>query len=114
MTDSLVFFGSMKNATVSWSGSFLLSRSLKKCKGHGHITDDQSARVDGGRFHILWVDPDIANVRIGERYQLARIGWIRQDFLVTGHRGIEDDFADGKSVRTNRAPEKSRAVREQK
>jgi hypothetical protein len=37
----------------------------------------------------------IADVRIGQRHQLARVGRIREDFLIAGHGGVEHHFAGG-------------------
>ena len=41
-------------------------------------------------------------MRIGQRNDLPTIGGIGEDLLVTGHRRVEDDFADGLPFSTDR------------
>ena len=59
--------------------------------------DDHAAHAGrSGHVHrldVLLVHADIADVREGERHDLPRIGGVRQDLLVAGHRGIEADLA---------------------
>ena len=51
--------------------------------------------MDLARLHVLAVGTGIADVRIGKRDDLPTVGRVGQDLLVTRHRCIEDDFADG-------------------
>ena len=53
-------------------------------------------------LHVLGIRAGIADVRISERDDLATVGRIREDLLVAGHRGVEDDFTDGLAVGTHR------------
>ena len=46
------------------------------------------------RLDILVVGADIADMREGEGDELPGIGGIGEDLLITGHRGVETDFAD--------------------
>ena len=39
-------------------------------------------------------------MREGEGDELSGIGWIGEDFLITGHRRVEADFAHGLAFRT--------------
>ena len=61
---------------------------------HRTISNDETGCVNLRRFHVIAVATGISDVGVGQRNQLPTIGWIRQDFLVTGHRRIEHDFAD--------------------
>ena len=58
------------------------------------IAHDQSSRHGLSGFLIFGVATGIADVRISKRDQLACIGWIGQDFLVTGHGRVENHFAN--------------------
>jgi hypothetical protein len=50
------------------------------------------------RFHILIIDPGIADVGKGEGDNLAAIGRICEDLLIAGHRRIETDFAHSRAL----------------
>ena len=64
------------------------------------------------RLGVLGVDADVADVRIGERDDLAGVRRIGEDLLVAGHRGVEHDLADGLAERADRAAAEHRAVGE--
>ena len=72
--------------------------------------DNQTRSVNGIAFHVLRINADIADVRAGKRHELARVGGIREDFLITRHRGVEDNFANRKTCRTGTFTLKDRAV----
>jgi hypothetical protein len=57
------------------------------------LSDDQRLNVRAPGLFILEIRANIANVRIGEANNLARITWVGENFLVTGEAGIENDFA---------------------
>ena len=59
------------------------------------VADHQARRVHALRFGILAIHADVADVRIGQRDDLALVRRIGEDLLVAGHRGVEHDFADG-------------------
>ena len=61
-------------------------------------------------FHVVAVGAGIADVWVGESDDLPAIGWIRQDFLITGHRSIEDYFADSLAIGTDRCAVKNGAI----
>jgi len=42
---------------------------------------------------ILEIRADVADVRISQADNLARIAWIGENFLISGEAGIENDFA---------------------
>jgi hypothetical protein len=49
--------------------------------------------VRAGRFFVVEIGADIADVRIGQANDLTRVAWIGEDFLITSEAGIENDFA---------------------
>jgi hypothetical protein len=51
------------------------------------------------RFDVLVVGADVADMGKGEGDELAGIGGIGEDLLITGHGGVEADFADGLAFR---------------
>ena len=58
----------------------------------GQIFDNQTSRVDTGRFKVLFVHAAVAHVRISQRHQLAAIARVGQDFLISRERCVEDHF----------------------
>ena len=57
------------------------------------ISNDQAAGVNARRLFVFIIDPGVADMRIGQRDQLLAIGRVSKDFLVTGHRSVENNFA---------------------
>ena len=47
-----------------------------------------------GSFNVLRVDAVVANVGVGQRDDLLTVTRVRQNFLVTGHGGVEHKLAD--------------------
>ncbi len=74
---------------------------------------DRRARVDPVGFHRLGADPVVADLRVGEREQLAGVAGVGHRLLVARHRGREHDLSDGVIVGAAREPVKARAVVEQ-
>ena len=62
------------------------------------IPNDQAAGMDEGCLFIFGIYAGISDMRISQRYQLLAIGWISQDFLISGHRGVENHFAGGNTI----------------
>src|ERR1051326_1702939 len=58
------------------------------------LFDSKTAHVWLRAFLIGRVGPVISDQRVSHGHDLAAIRWIGQDFLVTGHRGVETDLAD--------------------
>ena len=54
------------------------------------LPDDQPLQVDAPGFHVLVVDPRVADQGIGHGHHLALVGGVGEDFLVAGHAGVED------------------------
>ncbi len=61
------------------------------------FADDEGADVRPGGFGVLRVDPVVADLRVGHRDDLAAVGGIGDDLLVSGHRGVETNFPGGGS-----------------
>ncbi len=74
------------------------------------VTDDQTGGVVRPRLEVFRIAADIADMRIGQRDDLAAIRGIGKDFLITRHRRIEDDFAAGAARSTDRQTPEDRAV----
>ena len=54
---------------------------------------NQRFNVRASGFFIVKICADVADVRIGEANNLAGIARVRENFLITGEAGIENDFA---------------------
>ena len=67
------------------------------------LADDEPTDLYPGRFKVLGIDAVIANQRISKGHQLAGVGRIGQNFLITGHARIEHNFAEALdlSAKTN-------------
>ncbi len=76
------------------------------------VADDESRGMDRIRLQVLGRDAGVADVRIGERDDLAGIGRVGQDFLVARHRRVEDDLAGRDAGSADRNSPKHRAVLE--
>ena len=55
--------------------------------------NDQRFDVGVPGLFILEIRADVADVRISQADNLARIAWIGENFLISGEAGIENDFA---------------------
>ena len=64
----------------------------------------------GGRFHVVWVGADVADVGKGEGDDLSGIGRIGEDLLVAGGRRVETHFADHRAGGAGAPSPKYRAV----
>ncbi len=62
------------------------------------------------RLHVFTVGARVANMRIGQCDDLAAIGRIREDLLVSRHSRVEDDLADGLAFGANRSAMENRAI----
>ena len=80
----------------------MLRRAIVRGIGDGGAQDHAPRarrRRHVHRFDVLVVGADVADMREGEGDELAGIGGIGENLLVTGHRGVEADFADRLSFR---------------
>src|SRR5690606_34651361 len=59
----------------------------------GEVAHDHPPAVDPGCLVVERVGPVVADVRIGEGDDLARVGRIGDHLLVAGQHGVEDDLA---------------------
>ena len=67
------------------------------------LTDHQRLDVGLSGFLVIEVCADVADVRISQADNLARVTWVGEDFLITGKAGIENDFAAAARDRAGRA-----------
>lgn len=56
------------------------------------VTNDEALGVYSGGFFVGSIGADIADMGISKSNDLAGVGRISEDFLITGHRRIEDHF----------------------
>jgi hypothetical protein len=56
------------------------------------ILDDEAGHLGFPRFHILGIHAIIADLRVGHADDLPFVRRVREDLLITAHRGIEDDL----------------------
>ncbi len=68
--------------------------------------------MDFRGFDVFGVHADVADVRIREGHDLARVARVSQDFLIAGDSGVEHDFADRMAGGADRVTTKDRAVGE--
>src|SRR3974377_2011113 len=73
-----------RRAVVRWAGNRGMQDNAAGARPGRHVD----------ALDVLLVGADVADVREGEGYDLSRIGWIGQDLLIAGHRGVEADFTD--------------------
>ena len=57
------------------------------------LADDERFNIRTRSLFIIKIGADISDVRIGQADDLACITGIRENFLITGEAGIENDFA---------------------
>ena len=67
-------------------------------------------RRRGRRLDILFVGPDIADMREGEGDNLGGVGRIGEDFLIAGERGVETQLAQHRLRRAGAAAPEHRPV----
>ena len=101
-------------ATVSPSTQELLERMARAPARvqERQVADDEARGVDGVGLEVLGRDAGIADVRVGQRDDLAGIGRVGQDLLVARHRRVEHDFAGRDAGRPDGNAPKHRAVLE--
>ena len=59
------------------------------------VFDDETVHERLARFYVLGIHSDVADLRIGHGDELAFVGRIGKDLLVTGHARVEYDFTQG-------------------
>jgi len=59
-----------------------------------HVMAHEPLQVKLGGLHVDLVDAIVAELRVGEGHDLARVGGVTHDLLVPDHRGVEDDLAE--------------------
>ena len=72
--------------------------------------DDKTFRLDPPGFHILRINAVVADQGVGHGDDLAFIGRIGEDFLVTGHGGVKHHLPRGLTRPGKRAAGEHQAV----
>ena len=67
-----------------------------------HFAQHQTGDMDRAGFRVFGVHTDVADVRIGQRDALLTVRGVGEDFLITGHGGVEHHFADRLARSPNR------------
>ena len=55
---------------------------------------DEAGRLQSVGLEVVVVDPVVADQRIGQEDNLARVAGIGEDLLIAGHAGVENNLAD--------------------
>ena len=76
------------------------------------IAHHEAGGIDLAGFHVFRRRADVADVRIGESDDLAGIGRVGENFLITGHRGVEHHFSGRVAIGTDGLAAEERAVRQ--
>ena len=76
------------------------------------VADDQAGGVDLRGLDVFGVDAVVADVRIRQGDDLAAVARVGEDFLVTGHRGVEHHFAGRVAGGADRISFENRAIGE--
>ena len=72
--------------------------------------DDKTGQVQLTGLHVDLVHAVVAHLRIGQGNQLAGVRGVRDDLLVTDHRGVEDHLAERLALRACATPKEVTAV----
>ncbi len=78
----------------------ILVEGLGRSPVAGDLTEvvgDRAAYVGAIGFFVEGVDAGVAEFGVGEGDNLAQVAGICHDFLIAGHAGVEDDFADDRA-----------------
>ena len=57
------------------------------------LANDEPGQVRLGAFHVFGIHSVVANLGVGHRHDLSAVARIGEDLLISGHRGVEADFA---------------------
>ncbi len=83
---------------------------IDSCWSARAIANDKPRGMNFRRFHIVAIGAGITNVWIRQRYDLATVGRVREDFLIACHRGIENHFANGLPLDADRRAVKNSPI----
>ncbi len=74
------------------------------------LPDDETLDLRLARFGIFLIDAVVAYERIGHGDDLSLVRRIGEHFLIAGHAGVEDDFAEPLTGRAEAATGEDSAV----
>src|SRR5437764_437135 len=86
------------------------SRRMLRLMQKSYATTCRRCGVDLCGFQVLRGGAGVADVRAGERDDLTGVGRIGENFLVTGEGGIENNFACGVALRSDRLAAEDRPI----
>jgi hypothetical protein len=66
------------------------------------FADNQRFDIWTGRFLIVKIRANVSDVRISETHTLPGVTGVRENFLISGEAGIENDFAAAARDRAGR------------
>ena len=78
-----------------------------------HAAHDEGFEKRLSGLDVFGIDSGIADQRIRHRDDLTGVGRIRQDLLITRHRSVENDFANGFAFKAVSLAAKNTSVFEQ-
>ena len=76
------------------------------------VAADETRRAQSGRLGIFRIDAIVADMRIRQRDDLPFVARIRQDFLISGQRSVEDHFTRAMRSRSGEFSAESFAAEE--
>src|SRR5262249_23542663 len=74
------------------------------------IADDETCRIHLRGLEVLGCGAGVADVRAGERDDLPRVGRVGENLFVSGEGGVENDFACGVALRSDRLAAEDRSI----
>ena len=58
----------------------------------------RAGRIITQQLDILTIDPDVSDVGEGKGEDLAHVGWVSQNLLITRHGRVEDHFTQRRAM----------------
>jgi len=74
------------------------------------LADHEAGAMGLPGFHVLEIDPRVADHRVGHRHDLPLVGRIGQDLLIAGHGGVEAHLPGSRSLRAKSVAAEHRTV----
>jgi len=74
------------------------------------IADHEAGGIHLRGLQILWRRAGVADVRHGERDDLSRVRRVSENFLIAREGGVENDFACGVALGSDRLAAEDRSV----
>src|SRR4029434_6816114 len=78
-----------------------------------HAAHDKRLEERPAGFDVFGIDAGIPDHRVSHRHNLSGVRRVRQDLLISAHRGVENDFADSFALESVSFATKNTTVFEQ-